>query len=147
MASTNYGALDRGMMHRDEIQDVNQSLLTVGEQNATSVHAKRDPINIGLRQFSLLACGRKHGAGRSLTPARLARYKTVPAMSLSQPGLLAGTRSKRALKTLPSAPTGFILLGTTVPWCYVRLNMRFGRQDGAGTVSSLHPGLMPTART
>ena len=37
-------------------------------------------------------------------------------MSLSLPALLAGTRSKRALKILSSAPTGFMLLGTTVPY-------------------------------
>lgn len=49
-----------------------------------------------------------------LTPALLTRYKTVPAMSSALPARLAGTLSNSELKIFPSAPTGFMLLGTTI---------------------------------
>lgn len=95
------------------------SFLTIGKQNAASVNAKRYSIHIGLDRIVSISApqggnGQAPKGLRRLTPARLTRYKTVPAISSSFPALLAGTLSKRALKRLPSSPTGFMLLGTTV---------------------------------
>lgn len=50
---------------------------------------------------------------RALTPALLTRYRIVPAISSEDPALFAGTLSNKAPKIFPSAPTGFMLLGTT----------------------------------
>ena len=49
-----------------------------------------------------------------LTPAFDTRYRTVPAISSVFPARFAGTLSKRSANILPSSPTGFMLLGTTV---------------------------------
>lgn len=75
-----------------------------------------------------------------LTPARLATYKTVPAMSLSLPALLAGTLSNNEAKILSASPMAFILLGTTIHLVSIVWRR-------SGVLCNLHPGLTPTTLT